>query len=108
MKRFRRLRNPKIRNFIREHHLSSYDLIQPFFVLEGTKKQETIDSMPGIKRFSVDLLLKEIESYVRLEGKGGILFGLSSQKDALAKNSYNPKSPVAQAIKTIKRIFLNS
>ncbi len=105
MKRFRRLRNPNIRNFVQEHHLSSYDLLQPFFVLEGKGKKQTIDSMPGINRFSVDLLLKEIENYIHLGGRGGILFGLSSQKDSLAKNSYNPKGSVATAIKAIKKNF---
>lgn len=105
MKRFRRLRTLNIRNFIREHHVSQHDLWQPFFVLEGKGKQEPIDSMPGIKRFSIDLLLKEIESYVRLGGTGGVLFGLSSHKDLLAKSSYDPKGPVALAIKAIKKNF---
>ena len=105
MKRFRRLRQPLIRDFVQEHVLTKYDLWQPFFVLEGKKKQESIDSMPGIKRFSVDLLLKEIEGYTRLGGKAGIFFGLSAHKDLLAKNSYNPKGALPQAIKAIKKHF---
>ncbi len=105
MKRFRRLRNIQIRSFVQEHHLLPQDLLQPFFVIEGKGKQEAIDSMPGIKRFSVDLLLKEIESYVRLGGKGGVFFGLSAQKDPLARNAYNPKGPIATAIKIIKKNF---
>ena len=105
MKRFRRLRNPLIRSFVQEHVLTDHDLWQPFFVLEGKGKQELISSMPGIKRFSVDLLLKEIESYIRLGGRAGILFGLSAHKDLLAKNSYDPLGPVPVAIKAIKKHF---
>ncbi|MBF0489482.1 MAG: porphobilinogen synthase [Candidatus Omnitrophica bacterium] len=105
MKRFRRLRSANIRSFVQENHLSAADLWQPFFVLEGKGKQEAIESMPGMNRFSVDLLLKEIESYVRLGGKGGVFFGLSSQKDPLATNAYNSKGPIAQAIKSIKKNF---
>ncbi|MBI3602740.1 MAG: porphobilinogen synthase [Candidatus Omnitrophica bacterium] len=105
MKRFRRLRNPAIRNFVQEHYLTVHDLWQPFFVLEGKKKQEPITSMPGIKRFSVDLLLKEIESYMRLGGRAGVLFGVSTHKDLLAKSAYDPQGPVPQAIKAIKKSF---
>src|ERR1043165_1713380 len=105
MKRFRRLRSEKLRSFVQEHHLTKDDLWQPFFVLEGKNKKEEISSMPGIKRFSVDLLLKEIESYIRLGGKAGLLFGLSSHKDALAKSSYDPKGAVPTAIKAIKKQF---
>ncbi len=105
MKRFRRLRKPLIRDFVREHTLAAQDLWQPFFVLEGKKKEEAIDAMPGIKRFSTDNLLKEIESYMSLGGKAGILFGLSFRKDLGAKSSYDPAGPVPTAIKAIKRNF---
>ena len=76
--RYRRLRNtPAIRNFVRETNLTAYDLLQPFFVIDGKNKKEAIPSMPGISRFSVDLLLKEIESYIHSGGRGGVLFGVS-------------------------------
>ena len=105
MKRYRRLRSEKIRTFVREHHLTKDDLWQPFFVLEGKNKEEIISSMPGIKRFSVDLLLKEIESYIRLGGKAGVFFGVTNLKDPLAKNSYNSKGALPIAIRSIKKYF---
>lgn len=105
MKRFRRLREHKIRPFVEEYCLTCHDLWQPFFVLEGKGKKENISSMPGIKRFSVDGLLKEIESYIHLGGKAGLLFGLTDHKDLLAKSSYDPKAAVPMAIKAIKKHF---
>jgi len=104
--RYRRLRNTStIRNFVRETHLTAHDLLQPFFVIDGKDKKETIPSMPGIYRFSADLLLKEIESYIRLGGRGGIFFGVSRQKDTTGKYAHAPNSPVISAIKTVKNKF---
>jgi porphobilinogen synthase len=104
--RYRRLRtSPTIRNFVRETNLTAYDLLQPFFVIKGKNKKETIPSMPGIFRFSVDLLLKDIETYVRLGGRGGIFFGVSHHKDNSGKYAYAPSSSVVAAIKAVKKHF---
>ena len=104
--RYRRLRaTPTIRNFVQETTLNSWDLLQPFFVIAGKNKKEIIPSMPGIHRFSVDFLLKEIENYIRLGGRGGILFGVSTQKDTSGKYAYAQNNPVTVAIKSIKKYF---
>ncbi|MDE2222924.1 MAG: porphobilinogen synthase [Candidatus Omnitrophica bacterium] len=104
--RYRRLRRTAaIRGLVRETQLTPQDLLQPFFVVDGKNKKETIDSMPGIGRYSIDLLLKEVEAYVRLGGKGGIFFGVSSQKDNTGKYAYAAGSPVVAAIKAVKRHF---
>ncbi len=42
------------RNLVRESGLTCHDLIYPMFVIEGSGKRETIDSMPGIERLSID------------------------------------------------------
>ncbi len=104
--RYRRLRTSSvIRDFVRETQLTSHDLIQPFFVIEGRNKNEPIASMPGIARFSVDFLLKEIESFVRLGGKGSIIFGVSQKKDNSGKYAYASSNPVITAVKAIKKHF---
>ena len=104
--RYRRLRaTSTIRNFVRETNLTAYDLLQPFFVIEGKNKKEAIPSMPGIFRFSVDLLLKEIEAYIRLGGRGGVFFGVSHHKDNSGKYAYASSSPVVAAIKAVKKHF---
>jgi porphobilinogen synthase len=104
--RYRRLRaSTAIRDLVRETQLTANDLLQPFFVISGKNKKESIASMPGICRFSVDLLLKEIESYKRLGGKGAILFGVSHDKDTTGKYAHASSNPVIAAIKSIKKHF---
>ncbi len=106
MGRFRRLRgNDVIRSIVRETRLTKEDLIQPFFVLEGKNKKETIESMPGIYRFSMDQLLKELEQYQKLGGKAGIFFGIPSTKDSLGSGAYNESGIIPKAIKAIKKEF---
>jgi porphobilinogen synthase len=104
--RYRRLRaSCAIRNFVRETNLTAHDLLQPFFVLEGKNKKEAIPSMPGIFRFSVDSLLKNIEAYIRLGGRGGVFFGVSHHKDNSGKYAYASSNPVVAAIKAVKKYF---
>lgn len=104
--RYRRLRSTKtLRAFVQEHHVTANDLVQPFFVLEGRSKKESIPSMPGINRYSIDLLLKELEVYVRSGGKAAILFGLSDKKDTTGKYAVSSKAAVPLAIAQIKKNF---
>jgi porphobilinogen synthase len=49
------------RRLITENNLSLDDLIYPIFITYGSNVKEEIGSMPGIFRFSLDLLHKEIE-----------------------------------------------
>jgi porphobilinogen synthase len=104
--RYRRLRATSvIRDFVRETNLTAHDLLQPFFVIDGNNKKEVIASMPGIYRFSVDLLLKNIEAYIRSGGRGGIFFGVSRHKDNSGKYAYASSNPVVKAIKAVKKHF---
>ena len=54
------------RRLVAEHALSVNDLIYPMFVLEGQQQRETVASMPGVERLSIDLLVKECEALVEL------------------------------------------
>ena len=71
------------RRLMRETHLSVDDLIYPMFLLEDPDGREEIDSMPGIERLGLNLVLEEIEELVRLRDHGvsadlvGALRGLS-------------------------------
>ena len=78
----RRLRvNPVLRRLICETRVSKESLVMPYFVVPGEKRKELIQSMPGQFRFSIDLLLPEVE---RLAGNGVLalmLFGIPEKKD---------------------------
>ena len=106
MSRHRRLRQSStIRTLVRETRLHQDELIQPFFVVEGTSKKETIPSMPDIYRYSVDHLLKQIEKHIKLGGQSGLLFGLPKGKDNFAKSAYADNGIVQKAIRQIKKHF---
>ena len=106
MMRARRLRRTKaIRNLVRETKLTADDLIQPFFVIEGRNKKEAIASMPGIYRFSVDLLLKDVERYQKSGGQAGLFFGIPARKDAKGSLAYAKDGIVQKALKAIKKNF---
>lgn len=106
MNRHRRLRKTEaLRNLIRETQLSQNDLVQPFFVVEGRNKKETIESMPGISRFSTDNLLKEVEKYIKMGGQAGILFGIPAKKDSLGSQAYASNGIVPKAVRALKKEF---
>ena len=64
--RFRRLRrNSKLINLVSENTLNCDDLIQPIFIKEKFNGSESIETMPEIKRFSIDSSLKEIEDIIK-------------------------------------------
>jgi len=106
MNRYQRLRRSEpIRRLVRETRLHTAELIQPFFVIDGKEKRESISSMPGLYRYTVDKLLKAIEQYQSLGGQAGILFGVPDKKDAEASNAYASIGIVQKAIKAIKKSF---
>ena len=65
--RLRRLRKSKwLRELVSENNISPNDLVLPIFVREGKNKVENIQSMPGVKRYSIDKLpeiLKRVSKY---------------------------------------------
>lgn len=65
--RLRRNRRDEFsRRLVREHRLSTDDLIYPIFVREGQNIQEQVGSMPGVMRYSPDQVLKVAEQCVEL------------------------------------------
>ena len=104
--RYRRLRaSAAIRNLARETTLTADDLIQPFFVVEGTNKKEAIASMPGIYRYSPDQLIGRIEDYRKRGGQACLLFGIPGVKDTRASRAYAANALIPTAIRKIKKEF---
>ncbi len=108
MRRPRRNRkSPAVRSLVREHSVTTHDLIFPLFVTEGKNTRTEIAAMPGIARLTPDFILKEISECMKL---GLTTFALfphlpESKKDTLASESYNPKGLYIKTIQAIKKEF---
>ena len=106
MNRTRRLRKTNaIRSLVRETKLSVDDLIYPLFIEEGTAIETEIVSMPGIKRYSLDTISKELDAIVALNIKAVLLFGIPAQKDEEGTETWNANGIVQQAIRFIKKNY---
>ena len=110
LNRPRRLRRTDFsRRLVREHALSVNDLIYPVFVLEGDKRRESVGSMPGVDRVSLDLLLPVAEKCVDLGIPVMALFPVISAhlKTPDGKEATNPKGLVPHVVATLKKHFPN-
>lgn len=96
-----------IRDLVQENTLRVNDLIFPLFLVEGKNKKSEVKSMPGIFRFSEDLLLKEIEACMKLGLKTFSLFPNIEEKlkDKKATESWNKKGIYLKAVAQIKKRF---
>lgn len=94
-----------MRNLVRETTLTKNGLIQPFFIVEGINKKEPIASMPGICRYSPDLVVKAVEEFKKPGGAACLLFGVTERKDKKATQAYAANGVVQNAVRAIKKSF---
>ena len=90
---------------VRETSLSTDDLIEPFFVCEGSDVRQEISSMPGVCRFSIKNLVSEVKESYALGIPAVILFGIPDKKDKLGSEAYNPDGIVQRAVREIKNVI---
>lgn len=107
---YRPRRNRKsaaIRNMVAETHLGVEHLIYPLFLVEGRNKKSEISSLPNMYRWSLDQLLKEVETCVSLGIHTFVLFPVvdESKKDEVASYSYASDNFYLQAIRQLKEHF---
>jgi len=89
---------------MREHCLSASDLIYPMFVVDGEQQRQAVESMPGIERVSIDLLLEEANEICRLGIPAIALFpvvGESGKSDS-ADEAWNPQGLIQRAVRALK------
>ena len=106
-RRMRRLRKHDFsRRLIAENQLSVNDLIYPMFVVEGKNRTEAVESMPGVCRLSIDLLVKEAQELVALGIPAIALFPVTPQthKTLDACEAYNPQGLAQKAVRAIKEV----
>ena len=106
MYRTRRLRKTEnIRRLVRETKLSVDDFIYPLFIEEGSAIETEIVSMPGIQRFSLDRISKELDEVVALNIPAVLLFGIPSQKDEEGAETWNDNGIMQRAVRFIKKNY---
>jgi len=104
--RMRRMRYQDFsRRLMRENELSVNDLIYPMFVIEGTAQRETIASMPGVERYSLDLLLQQAQEVYDLGIPAIALFPVvpTEKKSNNAAEAYNPEGLVQRSVSALKK-----
>ena len=104
----RNRKNAAIRDMVQESRLGVENLIFPIFLKDGANIKESISSLPNIYRWSVDLLLKEMEECLKLGIRIFDIFPAVEEhlKDKTATLSYDPASFYLKAIQ--KMISLKS
>lgn len=106
--RMRRMRRSDFsRRLMAENQLSVNDLIYPVFVLDGKNRREVIESMPGIERLSIDLLLVEAKELVELGVPAVAIFPVTpaDKKSLFAEEAYNDDGLAQRTVRALKEAF---
>jgi porphobilinogen synthase len=92
---------------VQETYVSAANLIFPLFIVDGENQKSEVSSMPGIFRYSIDNLLREVESCMNLGLKSFDLFPNIDEalKDKMATESYREESLYLRAIREVKKEF---
>ncbi len=103
--RLRRLRRaPWLRALVAEHHLRVEDLIWPVFVVEGKNQRIPVKGLPGVERFSIDVLVKEARTAAKLGIPALALFPVTEPKKKTAdgREAWNKRNLICRAIAEVK------
>ncbi|MGL4232968.1 MAG: porphobilinogen synthase [Casimicrobium sp.] len=102
--RMRRMRRDAFtRAMMRETSLSAANLIWPVFVIEGEKRTIAVESMPGVERMSIDVLVERAKEAAALGIFAIALFPyIESEKTPYAEEAHNANGLIPRAIKALK------
>jgi porphobilinogen synthase len=106
--RMRRMRRDEFsRRLMREHALTTDDLIYPVFLIEGKRRTQAVPSMPGVLRYTADKLLGVAEACVKLGVPALALFPSiePNLKTPDGKEATNPDGLIPRVIAMLKKKF---
>ena len=106
--RMRRMRHDEFtRRLMREHVLTTNDLIYPVFVMDGSKKTQRVASMPGVERMTLDKLLPVAERCLKLKVPVLALFPVidAKLKTLDGKEATNSKGLIPRVVAKLKKEF---
>ena len=97
------------RKLIQENTLSASDFILPIFLIDGTNKKESISSMPGVFRYTIDRVAQIVDRAIKQGIPMVALFPRTRNilKDKIGSESLNEKNLVCRAIIEIKKRYKN-
>ena len=107
-RRMRRLRKHDFsRRLVAESQLTANDLIYPVFVIEGENHRETVPSMPGVERLTIDQLLIEAGLLVKYGVPMIALFPVvgETKKSLMAEEAYNSEGLAQRAVRALKAAY---
>ncbi len=98
------------RKLVQENSLSPNDFILPIFLIDGSNKKESISSMPGVYRYSVNRVAQIVDKAIK---KGIPMVALfpkikNNLKDEKGSESLNENNLVCKTILEIKKRYKNN
>ena len=87
---------------ISRENINLNQLIYPLFVKEGEGLREEILSMPGVYRFSPDILVEEAAALAKKGLKAVLIFGVPKYKDWQGISAYKQGNIVSEAVRLLK------
>jgi porphobilinogen synthase len=103
LRRPRRLRRSEaMRRLVRETVVTKDDLLYPMFVTQEKESRE-IASMPGVFRYTVDDLCREMEKIAALGIPAVMLFGIPEEKDEVGSGGYDENGIVPRALRAVRK-----
>jgi porphobilinogen synthase len=100
LRRFRR--SGPLRALVRETRLSLDQFVMPLFVAPDSLRNE---ELPGMSRWSVEDVVREVEELVRLGVQAAILFGIPEEKDEQATGAWEDDGIVQRALRALRPRF---
>jgi len=97
------------RRLIQESSLSTSDLILPIFLIDGRNKNQSIKSMPGVHRYTIDRLGKVVDRALSQKIPMVALFPSTNSKlkNNNGSEALNEDNLVCRAIRFIKKRYKN-
>lgn len=94
-----------LRLMLSETHLHPSHFIYPLFIEEGKSIKKPVPSMPGIFRYSLDMIHEEIEELLAMNIRTVLLFGIPRNKDEEGSNTWSDDGIVQQSLRYLKKHY---
>jgi porphobilinogen synthase len=106
--RLRRLRRSEaLRRLVRETRVATEQLVQPLFVVPGSRVERPVPSMPGVAQLSVDRTAETCRALADAGVASVLLFGVPERKDARGTGAVDPDGIVPRALRAIREAAPN-